>query len=81
MTRIEANTPQLALVDMNSARWKLDEVNAQRRSRVFWQLFTQDTWIVSCPFFLLPVLPFLFYTSMPPPLDPAFYIFQGGLGR
>ncbi|KZT08809.1 uncharacterized protein LAESUDRAFT_648494 [Laetiporus sulphureus 93-53] len=32
-------------VDMSSARWKLHEDACQRRSRVFWQLFLQDTWI------------------------------------
>ncbi|KZP04663.1 hypothetical protein FIBSPDRAFT_1054535 [Athelia psychrophila] len=30
---------------LNSARWKLDEQTAQRRSRIFWQLFTHDTWV------------------------------------
>ncbi|KAI0789552.1 fungal-specific transcription factor domain-containing protein [Abortiporus biennis] len=30
---------------VNSARWKLDEEASQRRSRVFWQLFHQDTWL------------------------------------
>ena len=34
-------------VDLNSARWNLDEASKERRSRVFWQTFTQDTWLVS----------------------------------
>ena len=33
-------------VDVNSARWQLDEEASQRRSRVFWQLFHLDTWVV-----------------------------------
>ncbi|TFY63364.1 hypothetical protein EVJ58_g3293 [Rhodofomes roseus] len=30
--------------DVNSTRWKLDYDAGQRRARVFWQLFFQDTW-------------------------------------
>jgi len=30
---------------LNSARWNLDEASKERRSRVFWQTFTQDTWL------------------------------------
>ncbi|KAH9950983.1 fungal-specific transcription factor domain-containing protein [Amylocystis lapponica] len=30
---------------VNSSRWKLDEEASQRRCRVFWQLFFQDTWL------------------------------------
>ncbi|KAI0962090.1 hypothetical protein AcV7_001011 [Taiwanofungus camphoratus] len=30
---------------LNGSRWKLDEDARQRRGRVFWQLFMQDTWI------------------------------------
>ncbi|GBE77611.1 hypothetical protein SCP_0104910 [Sparassis crispa] len=30
---------------VNSSRWKLDDDASQRRSRVFWELFMQDTWI------------------------------------
>ncbi|KAK0501025.1 fungal-specific transcription factor domain-containing protein [Armillaria luteobubalina] len=29
---------------LNSSRWQLGEATSQRRSRVFWQLFTCDTW-------------------------------------
>ena len=34
-------------LDVNSARWKLDEEATQRRSSIFWQLFHADTWVVS----------------------------------
>ena len=37
----------MVYIDLNPARWNLDEVTKQKRSRVFWQLFTQDTWLVS----------------------------------
>ncbi|PCH34306.1 hypothetical protein WOLCODRAFT_95215 [Wolfiporia cocos MD-104 SS10] len=30
---------------VNGSRWKLDEDASQKRGRVFWQLFQQDTWI------------------------------------
>ncbi|KAI0732426.1 fungal-specific transcription factor domain-containing protein [Fomitopsis betulina] len=30
---------------VNSSRWKLDDDNAQRRARVFWQLYKYDTWM------------------------------------
>ncbi|KAJ3547759.1 hypothetical protein NM688_g5369 [Phlebia brevispora] len=30
---------------VNSSRWQLGEEAGQRRARVFWQLFLQDTWI------------------------------------
>ncbi|KAJ7053870.1 fungal-specific transcription factor domain-containing protein [Mycena amicta] len=30
---------------LNSSRWKLSEEASQRRSRVFWQLFINDTWM------------------------------------
>ncbi|KAG6919080.1 hypothetical protein DXG01_009333 [Tephrocybe rancida] len=29
---------------LDSARWKLSDTNIQRRSRLFWQLFSLDTW-------------------------------------
>ena len=34
-------------LDMNSSRWRLADSAALQRSRVFWQLFFQDTWLVS----------------------------------
>lgn len=30
---------------VSSSRWKLDSESGQRRARVFWQLFTYDTWM------------------------------------
>ena len=32
--------------DVSSCKWQLDDVAAAKRSRVFWQMFTQDTWLV-----------------------------------
>ncbi|KAK0185178.1 hypothetical protein F5146DRAFT_1105813 [Armillaria mellea] len=42
--RAECVSDLHAIADLNSSRWQLGEATSQRRSRVFWQLFTCDTW-------------------------------------
>ena len=66
-------------VDLNSARWNLDEASKERRSRVFWQTFTQDTWLVSiCAMRMSAVRELILYVHQsfgfgrPPSIIPSF---------
>ena len=31
-------------IDRDSGRWKVDEIETQRRRELFWELFTYDSW-------------------------------------